>query len=272
MSQQFGIMVMVDVKAALKTKNLQEHVYLIGNMKDFGSQNEGTNHLVSKVNGTYWYDGSQAGEEVMNWLAIDINDLPRSVQRSAHTKSKTIESVLSKLPLLDSKNLKGGKAKEAQDDQLVDLTNHLKKSTMGTTGLHISTDAKTGLQTEWPLINTKGELVEKVAGNKDEIVYHPPIITNITGEAVDLGIMFPAQYGSPNFSTEGWYWCATVNTAHEGQFSYTVHVSLFDLIEETKNTPAYWKPVNMSFDASILISRDPMKNGFTGAGDSYLPI
>ncbi|WP_298510378.1 hypothetical protein [uncultured Kordia sp.] len=282
MSQQFGIMIMIDVKAALKTRNLKDHVYLIDNMKDFGSQNEGTNALISKVNGTYWADGTQAGEEVMNWLAIDINDMPRTVQKPSYYtyfKTKAIESFL-KNHLLDVREKKNDKKDEKTNyeiemtsdgfntmfDKLQDIAN------VAQGGLKTNTDSTKNIETVWPLVSVTGEIEGQNTTDikEDDYINLPPIVTNITGEAVDLGIIYPAQYGSPNFITEGWYWCATVNTAKAGKYRYTAHITLFDLV--TKEGKISWKPVQMTFDSHILISRDPMRNGFTGAGDSYLPI
>ncbi len=274
MSQQFGIMIMIDVKAALKTKSLSDHLYLIDNMRNFGSKNEGTNALVSKVNGTYWLDGSQAGENIMNWLAIDINDLPITVQKAAHYKNKSTEQLLKNLAYSANENVFNNAKESTTKKEEVSLLvkAQVEEIEHKTKGLHVNYESYIKRKSERPLINTKGQLIEKLEDNIDNVVNLPPIVTNITGEAVELGIIFPAQYGSPNFSTEGWYWCATVNTATEGQYSYTVHVTLFDLVLAEDNKSAYWEPIEMTFDSSILISREEMKNGFTGGADSYLPI
>lgn len=300
MSQQFGIMIMIDVKAALQTRNLRDHVYLIDNMKDFGSQNEGTNKLISKVNGTYWASGKQAGEEVMNWLAIDINDMPRTVQKPSYYtyfKAKAIEHFLkkhvkraSKIEKLEklSKNTQSdtnatsdneNKEKPDIDIQISNegfqtILSKIKEITnVAEGGLKTNTDPSKNIESKWPLVSLTGAIENKDIGKDveyNDYINLPPIVTNITGEAVDLGIIFPGQYGSPNFITEGWYWCATVNTAKAGKYRYTAHVTLFELV--TKDDKISWKPVQMTFDSHILISRDPMRNGFTGAGDSFLPI
>lgn len=286
MSQQFGIMIMIDVKAALQTRNLRDHVYLIDNMKDFGSQNEGTNKLISKVNGTYWASGKQAGEEVINWLALDINDMPRTVQKPSYYtyfKTKAIEHFLKKHLLVtnDKNSVSKNKDSDAENlsiqmtadgfdsmfQELEDIAN------VAEGGLKTNTDSTKNIEAKWPLVSLTGAIENKkiaTAVVDNDYINLPPIVTNITGEAVDLGIIFPGQYGSPNFITEGWYWCATVNTAKAGKYRYTAHVTLFELV--TKDDKISWKPVQMTFDSHVLISRDPMRNGFTGAGDSYLPI
>lgn len=263
MGQQFGIMIMIDVKAALKTQCLSDHVYLIDNMRDFGSKNQGTNALISKVNGTYWSNGMQAGEGTMNWLAIDINDLPRTVQKTSHHKNKSTEQLLKNL--VSSIGEKGFST-------TIKGAKHLQEIEDKTKGLYVNLKSNVKIKSEGKLINTKGNLIEKLEDNIDDVMNLPPIVTGITGEAVDLGIIFPAQYGSPNFSANGWYWCATVNTATAGEFNYTVHVTLFEIVLGKGDEPSYWEPVEMTFDSSILISRDAMKNGFTGGADYFLPI
>ena len=59
MAQQLAIIVLVDVGRALQNGTLTDNVYLIDNMKPYGSRNEGSGALVTAVNGTFWSDGSQ---------------------------------------------------------------------------------------------------------------------------------------------------------------------------------------------------------------------
>jgi hypothetical protein len=270
MSQQFGIVIMVDVKAALKTMCLKDHIYLIDNMRDFGSKNEGTNALISQINATYWQNGKQAGEAVMNWLALDINDLPRTVQKTSHYKNKSTENLLKKF--LSSKGKKVSNSTKNAATNLQEIETYLKEIENRTRRLSVNPESDVKIKSDWPLMNTKGQLIENSEYDEAKIINLPPIVTNITGEAVDKKIIFPGQYGSPMFSSNGWYWCASINTATAGKYKYKVHVTLFEHIRTTRDEPAYWKPVEMTFDSNILISRDAMKNGFTGAGDPYLPI
>jgi hypothetical protein len=284
MSQQFGIMIMIDVKSAIKTKNLREHTYLIDNMKDFGSQNEGTNDLISKVNGTYWANGNQAGEEVINWLAVDINAMPRTVQKPSYYSYSNIEAIqnfiLNEVLNVDKPEGDGAELDKPVTIEMTQagykkLINKLKEVAQSMQGKFLK-PSKPGenIDAVMPLETLTGNTDDKTEAQliqENNYINLPPIITNITGEAVDLGIIFPAQYGSPNFNTRGWYWCATVSTAKAGKYSYTVHVVLFEAVLNNKGEVT-WKPVRMSFESHILISKDPMKNGFTGAGQSYLPI
>ena len=226
----------------------------------------------------------------MNWLAIDINDMPQTVQKPSYYtyfRAKTIEHFLKKHLTATSKTeqdaaAKGKNAKDANAqydikvsqqgfnavlEQLKDITN------VAEGGLKTNTDSTKNIESDWPLVSLTGQLESgNIAAIQEENNYInlPPVLTNITGEAVDLGIIYPAEYGSPNFITRGWYWCATVNTAKAGKYRYTMHITLFDL--DVKDDQISWKPVQMTLDSHILISKDAMRNGFTGAGDSYLPI
>src|SRR5262245_25022498 len=84
MSQQLAIIVLVDVAAALKGRTLQGNTYLFDNMKLQGSEGEGTGDLVTAINGAHWSDGSQADEQVLNWLPYALGSIPPTVPRSYH--------------------------------------------------------------------------------------------------------------------------------------------------------------------------------------------
>jgi hypothetical protein len=105
-----------------------------------------------------------------------------------------------------------------------------------------------------------------VTGSKDsESTYPPPIIVNITGEAVDKRVIFPAQYGSPSLFGPGLYWSATVNTNLTGLFSYTMHVRLSQPGDDLNGTnDAQTKSVVMTYDSQINVTSQPTTNGFLG--------
>ncbi len=115
-----------------------------------------------------------------------------------------------------------------------------------------------------------GNLVTVEEGKIPEINSLNPIITDITGEAVDKNIIYPAAYGSPDMITDGWYWAASVDTSRPGIYSYTMDIQLFKL--ELLDGDYTWVPVTMQIDAYLKISNDPKINGFTHAGMGMLPI
>jgi hypothetical protein len=88
-------------------------------------------------------------------------------------------------------------------------------------------------------------------------------ITNISGEAVEKGIIFPAQYGSPSNSSEGLYWSATVDTNKPGTYTYRLDLLLS---MEDKGTKSF------THKGRIKVTNEPKRNGFTHAGTGVLPI
>lgn len=77
MAQQHGIIVLFDVENALRTRSLDGNTYWFDNMKLFGSAGVGTEQLVTIVPGTHFLDGSQATEQVLNWLPAALGSIPR---------------------------------------------------------------------------------------------------------------------------------------------------------------------------------------------------
>jgi hypothetical protein len=84
MTQQLAIIVLVDVGTALTSKTLDGNTYLFDNMQFHGSTGEGTGELVTAINGSYWQDGSQGTEEVLNWLPYSLGSIPPTLPRGYH--------------------------------------------------------------------------------------------------------------------------------------------------------------------------------------------
>src|SRR6266567_3491634 len=84
MTQQLAIIVLVDVGGALASRTLKDNTYLFDNMKLHGSENQGTGDLVTAICGAYWRDGSQASEQVLNWLPYSLGSIPPTVPHSYH--------------------------------------------------------------------------------------------------------------------------------------------------------------------------------------------
>src|SRR6184192_3466700 len=84
MAQQHAIIVLVDAAGAIQSRTLDGNVYLFDNMKFLGSTGQGTGDLVTVVPGAYWSDGSQATEQVLNWLPYNLGSIPPTVPRSYH--------------------------------------------------------------------------------------------------------------------------------------------------------------------------------------------
>lgn len=93
-----------------------------------------------------------------------------------------------------------------------------------------------------------------------------PYISGISGEAVEKGVIFPAQYGTPVPVHGGWYWSASVSTYQPGVYKYKLHITL------SRRNKGKTEAVEMTHEAYIRIDTAPQRNGFTGGGIGFIPI
>ncbi|MEV8638978.1 hypothetical protein AB0395_45720 [Streptosporangium sp. NPDC051023] len=253
MAQQHGIIVLFDVENALRTRSLDGNTYWFDNMKFLGSAGVGTEELVTIVPGTYFLDGSQATEQVLNWLPAALGSIPPTVPRN-YLAEQARAADRRALEELASFNAEGG-ATEAEVKQLQQRVSKRARKPVGGRGL-----------TPTKLLDVTG----KATSSPDAYNYPAPVITDITGQAVTEKIIYPAQYGSPDMIYDGWYWAATVDTSRPGVYPYTVHVQLHELVE--RNDELVWESVDLTCESSLKITSDPKRNGFTGAGLGVLPL
>lgn len=274
MSQQLEIIVMIDIEAAIKANTLEGNTYLFDNMKLQGSEGQGTDNLVTAINGTHYFDGSQADEQVLNWLPYGIGSLPPTLPKTFHA-DKSRNSDLKGLAEL--KGLADGieQTEKAKFTKIEDLIKELKRISKNT-GVKTKVKNKrkdvrrdvggAGLK----IMDVTGEFISKSEETIPEVSHLPPIITDITGEAVDKEIIYQAEYKSPDLRTEGWYWSASVDTYKPGIYAYTMHIQLYKL--SFMDGEWTWVPVNMTFQSRINVTSYPKKNGFTHGGVGMLPI
>jgi hypothetical protein len=256
MSQEITIIVLIDIPAAIAANQLEGNIYLIDNLRTEGSKGEGTGQLVTAVNGSYWANGGQADEALLNWLPQGIGNLPLSLPRSFHMHKPRTEQLDH---VFRSVNKDSDTNKVMMDVRK--KIGHAAKVR----------DARGGLQeTGMRVLNVLGEPVDEGESSVSELNHLTPQLDAISGEAVDKGILYPAQYGTPISIKDGWYWSATADTAKTGEYGYTMHFTLFKLAYE-KHRPV-WEPVRMSYDSKIRVTTQPKLNGFTGAGMGILPI
>ena len=270
MSQQLGMIVMIDVAAAIKEKTLDGNVYMYDNMKLQGSQGQGTGSLVTSLNGTHWLDGSQANELVLNWASIALGSVPPTVPKTflADKSRKTDLQALD-----DLQNLT--KRIETSETNVQNILDELKKISRKTGVKAKVQSRRRNLKRELGMaaqkvIDVTGELIAEPSDKMPEVNQISPIITNITGEAVDKKVMYVAEYGSPDLVTDGWYWCASVDSSKPGTYAYTMHIEL----HEQKYVDGEWTlvPIDLTCEAYIKVSDNAKVNGFTGGGIGMLPI
>jgi hypothetical protein len=274
MSQQLGIILMVDVEAAIKADTLEGNTYLFDNMKLQGSEGLGTGKLVSAINGSSYCDGSQANEQVLNWLPYGVGSLPPTLPKSfLADKSKN-----SDLKAIDDLKALAERIETTESDQFTDIASVVEELKKISSSVGLKTKVQSRFQNTsldlgssgQKIMDVTGELISESEDKIPQINSLNPIITGISGEAVDKNIIYPAAYGSPDMVTDGWYWAASVDTSKPGTYAYTMDVQLYKLSwSEGQWT---WVPVHMMCEAYLKISNDPKKNGFTNAGVGLLPI
>ncbi|GAB2837587.1 hypothetical protein GCM10022221_41220 [Actinocorallia aurea] len=252
MAQQHGIIVLVDVDNALADRTLDGNAYWFDNFKFLGSTGEGSENLVTIVPGTYYLDGSQATEQVLNWLPAALGAVPPTVPRNylAEQALQTDRDALASLASVGS----GDEAGISRAKDQVGVSARQSRAAKGVTTAKV--------------LDATGA----VAGSNAAATYNypAPVITDITGPAVEQKIMYPAQYGSPDMIYDGWYWAATVDTSRPGIYSYTMHIQLHELVE--REDGLVWQPVDFTCTSALEIISDPKRNGFTGGGLGLLPI
>ncbi|MEU3568711.1 hypothetical protein AB0E96_09835 [Kitasatospora sp. NPDC036755] len=259
MAQQLAIIVLVDVGNALESRSLTGNTYLFDNMKLQGSLNQGTGELVTAINGAYWSDGSQAGEQVLNWLPYSLGSIPPTVPRGYHT-IRAREAEREALTELANLTEKPGVANGDTDAALARI-----RKTVGT---RVNGTSRSRALSGQRVLDVTGKVVAD--HGQDTHSYPAPVITDIFGEAVDEKIIYPAEYGSPDLVTDGWYWSATVDVSRPGTYSYKMRIQLHELIQRSGEWT--WEPVNLTVESKLRITAEPKRNGFTGAGMGYLPI
>lgn len=264
MSQEITILVLVDVQAALEDNSLEGNIYLIDNLRTEGSENECSGDLISAINGTYWYDGSQANEIIINWLITGVSSLPQTLPRNYH---QHVSSLIDKQTLHHIRRIHANK--ENKDAQGLHEAYHAVLSSAGH-ATHLKDESGRLNDTNMKLLNVFGELASLEDALGSGLSHMNPYIDDITGEAVDNEVIFPTQCGTPVMLKDGWYWCATADTSKIGTHRYTLHITLFKLTV-TDGIPV-WEPVKLSYESQLKVNNVPCKNGFTNGTEDFLPM
>ncbi|MFG3257352.1 hypothetical protein [Streptomyces sp. NPDC048172] len=265
MSQQLAIIVLVDVANALRSRTLRGNTYLFDNMKLQGSENQGTPDLVTAINGTYWMDGSQANEQVLNWLPYGLGSIPPTVPKG-YQAERVQQSDQQALDALAGLSPKG----TAKGPELATELEEIKASVGARTA--VKSPRRGARRPGQKIIDITGEIVplDSPAATDPARVHQTPIITDVTGEAVDKNVIYPAEYGSPDMVTDGWYWSATVDSSRPGTYAYTMEIELHALT--AREGELVWEPVRMTCESKIKVITEPKRNGFTKRGVGMLPV
>jgi len=265
-SQQLAIIVMIDTENALEAGTLRGNTYLVDNMRRLGSRGECSGDLVSAVVGGHWSNGGQAQEQILNWLVGSLGSVPLTLPRNYHSHrvhrhdSRSLQSL--------GRLADAGGANAEDGDPLTEVRRIHREfgARIGTArGRHRHAHCDR-------LMDLTGRIVPEESSRRGDPVHsHPaPVLVDLCGEAVEKKVIHPAQYGSPDQDTDGWYWSAAVDTSRPGTYSYTMVVELQQLVRGPAGRT--WRPRRMSHKARLNVTSTPMRNGFTGAGIGYLPV
>jgi hypothetical protein len=243
MSQQLGILLMIDSAAAIEGGTLDGSIYLIDNAKWAGSTGEGTGYLVTAINGT-----------VLNWLPYGVSSPPPTLPQTFFLGDAARETLSQRVrPPEERAALAREQVAVAAAPPFVETAPLLPR-----------------LPQKMPRLPRKildilgRDLLEQrlasVAPTGKRIYYPNPLISNIAGEAVDLRVIYPAQYGSPDLFSDGLYWSAKVDTNKVGYFSYTLYITLF----YSESTGGEWTDcsVTLPYVAYINVTSGVATSGF----------
>lgn len=259
MGQQLGIVVVIDIPAAIEHETLEGNVWLCDNGGWDGSTGEGSPELVSALDVTD--AGLDPGPPVLNWIPIGIGTVPISVPQTFFLHADDRRALRQQpLPVLHQgifpvriRNLVG-------DEVNIKHPAHLAADPP-------PADHSMPLSAEGLLDPGRAHFrrtgTSRVARADDQdLIYYPdPAILRIHGEALDAGVIFPAQYGSPEVFSRGLYWSASVDPARLGLYRYTMEIALYYSRRDASGTVIDdW--VILSHDAWIMISTGAPRSGF----------
>ena len=248
---QTSIYLMIGVGKALFERKLEGNTYQLQTRLQLGEvidQADRTAIRVSAV-GIHRPDGSIADDVTLNWIVGSVLGLALA------------RPIPFQLPEGATDNLPdvGEPGSEVRSQaQLFALLENLEKSF----------DIKSDTPIEGFPASIDGQpmsIEEVIMGG-----HLPPALLDITGQAVDDAVIFPAQYGSPDVHTDGWYWSATVDTNKVGLHRCDLHIQLFR--PRIEGSTVTWDPEVHVLEMELDVSQLTQVNGFTGAGMGYLPF
>jgi hypothetical protein len=263
---QTSVVMMVDVEAVLAQQTVEDNVYLVDNIGSLGLLNKSAQNVTTNIAGALNYDGSQATEGVMNWIGYGIAAAPPTLPKSVVQLDQATARFQRLLADVKSSNGRADVAKlvaRHEDPANLPPAAHVIESKDGR--IH-------------PMPFTFPRLAAKVATGEAATAENDvtpsdlsPVITGIAGPAVDNGVLYPAQYGSPDFYTEGWYWSATVDLQKAGLHEYHINFVVYRPTPKRAGT-VVWKPEPYVLKANVNVYSGYVTNGFTGYGPGVLPL
>ncbi|MBB4100417.1 hypothetical protein [Sphingomonas kyeonggiensis] len=259
MGQQLGIVVLIDIPAAVESNSLAGNIWLVDNGGWDGSTGEGSPDLVCAIDVT---DAQlDPGNAVLNWIPIGIGTIPINIPQTFFLYDDDRRALAQRpLPALHQgifpvriRNLVGDEVNIKHPGHL------LKEAPRADPQMLLS--AQGFVDPGTARFKRTGESRVAQPGDQDLVYYPDPAILRIHGEALDAGVIYPAQYGSPEMFSRGLYWSASVNPNLLGLYRYTIEIALYYSRRDADGRVVDdW--VILSHDAWIKISTGAPRNGF----------
>jgi hypothetical protein len=248
---QTSIYLMLAVGRALLEGRIEGNAYQLQTQLQRGAVEDAAEKTAIRVSavGVHRPDGGIADDVTLNWIIGSVLGLALARPTPIDMPSGWVVSNPEALEALPA---------DATHAQLLDVLEDLERE-YGITG-------------DTP-IDGFPKLFDGQAMSFREVVmggHISPVLVDITGQAVDDAVIFPAQYGSPDMRTDGWYWSATVDTNKVGRHQCDLHIQLFR--PRIEDSTIVWDPEVHVLTMDLVVGQITQVNGFTGAGIGYLPI
>lgn len=253
---------MIDSAAAIEAGTLEGNIYLVDNGKSAGSTGEGTPHLVTAIDGVRIC--GQAAFPVLNWLPYGISSPPPTLPQqffldapSRETMTQHVKSAEQRRGArrLAAQSLAAGETAPTEAEPAPAPEPALPRLTRKTVDVLGRSLRDAGSLTD------RASLAARSAPEGTRVHYPNPLISNIYGEAVDLRVIYPAQYGSPDLFSDGLYWSASVDTSRVGYFSYLIDVVLF--YSELSGGQWIDRSITLPYAAYLDVTDQAAINGFS---------
>jgi hypothetical protein len=232
-----SISLLVDVEAVLAQGRLADNAYLVDNTKFLasGKPMPDTTYVYGALNA----DGSQASQEIMNWFGFGIAAPPPNLSKALFTHAPP------------SSLAKPGDIKRPAQPS------------------HRTAFEVAGKIQFVPIV--KPSLGEgRDSDNEIGAADLSPRIVNISGPAVDQSVIYPAEYGGPDYNAQYAYWAATVDVSKTGTYDYFIHSLIFR--PKQASGQKVFAGERYIYKAQVCVQSGVLVNGFTYGTPSVLPL
>jgi hypothetical protein len=248
---QDSVFLLISVLEALQQRDVEGNAYQLLARLDEESELEEPDSATLRITatGVHRHDGSIAEDVTVNWNVASLQEHP-------YARPKPI--------ILDAQTAAAVKAVAERARSLTSIP-EIKAAIDAYEDEHGVIGASLGDQGLLGLDGQPMKAAEIMAGG-----HIAPVLVDITGQAVEDEVIFPAQYGSPDSDSAGWYWSATVDTHKVGLHRCDLHIMLYR--PRLDGHVIEWEPEIYTVGMDLAVNQIVQTNGFTGAAIGYLPL